>query len=176
MRRLVYVVPVLLFAALVVWFGIGLTKDPKKLPSALIDKPAPDFVLPPLGRRQGLAKSDLAGEVTLVNFWASWCVPCRIEHPILMRLAEEGKVRLVGIDYKDKPDEAEKLLSQLGDPYRRIGADRDGRVGIDFGVYGVPETYVVDKAGRIRFRQVGPLTPEDWEQHFRPLLEELGRS
>jgi cytochrome c biogenesis protein CcmG/thiol:disulfide interchange protein DsbE len=176
MRRLAYLLPVVVFAALAVWFAQGLQKDPRKLPSALIDRPAPDFALPPLAQHPGLAKADLAGDVTLVNFFASWCVPCRIEHPMLMRLAEEGKVKLYGVAYKDDPKEAEKLLAQLGDPYRRIGVDRDGRVGIDFGVYGVPETYVIDKEGRIRFRQVGPLTPEDYEKTVLPLLKELGRS
>jgi cytochrome c biogenesis protein CcmG/thiol:disulfide interchange protein DsbE len=176
MRRLAYLLPVLVFAALAAWFAKGLTLDPRKLPSALIDRPAPDFALPALGKREGLAKADLSGEVTLVNFFASWCVPCRVEHPMLMRLAEEGKFKLYGIDYKDKPEDAEKLLAQLGDPYRRIGVDQDGRIAIDFGVYGVPETYVIDKEGRIRFRQVGPLTPEDYEKNVLPLLKDLGRS
>jgi cytochrome c biogenesis protein CcmG/thiol:disulfide interchange protein DsbE len=176
MRRLIYLLPVVLFVALAAYLAKGLTQDPRKLPSALIDKPAPEFALPGLGERQGVASTDLAGEVTLVNFFASWCVPCRVEHPLLMRLAEEGKVKLYGIAYKDKPEDAEKLLAQLGDPYRRIGVDRDGRVAIDFGVYGVPETYVIDRDGRIRFRQVGPLTPEDYEKTVVPLLQQLAHS
>lgn len=176
MRRLLFILPVVVFAGLLAWFAKGLTQDPRKLPSALIDRPAPEFDLPPLGTRPGLAKSDLAGEVTLVNFFASWCVPCRVEHPMLMRLAEEGKVRVVGVDYKDKPEDAQALLTQLGDPYKRIGVDRSGRVAIDFGVYGVPETYLIDREGRIRFRQVGPLTPDDYQKHVLPLLKELGQS
>jgi cytochrome c biogenesis protein CcmG, thiol:disulfide interchange protein DsbE len=176
MRRLLYGLPAAAFVLLVVYLAIGLTRDPHKLPSAMIDKPAPPFALPGLGVRQGLARDDLAGEVTLVNFFASWCVPCRVEHPMLMRLAAEKKVRLYGIDYKDKPEEAEKLLGQLGDPYGRVGVDADGRVAIDFGVYGVPETYVIDRAGRIRYRQVGPITPEEYEKTVLPLLRELGRS
>ena len=176
MRRLLFILPVLVFAGLLAWFAKGLTQDPRKLPSALIDRPAPDFDLPPLNTGPGLAKGDLAGQVTLVNFFASWCAPCRVEHPMLMRLAHEGKVHLVGVDYKDKPEDAQALLKQLGDPYKRIGVDRSGRVAIDFGVYGVPETYVVDREGRIRFRQVGPLTPEDYQKHVAPLLKELGQS
>jgi cytochrome c biogenesis protein CcmG/thiol:disulfide interchange protein DsbE len=175
MRRLLYVLPVLVFAGIAVYLGVGLTRDPHTLPSAMIDQPAPEFDLAGLGGKPGLAKRDLEGQVTLVNFFASWCGPCRIEHPMLMRLAEEGKVRLDGIAYKDKPEDSLRFLGQLGDPYRRIGVDRDGRVAIDFGVYGVPETYVIDKQGRIRYRQVGPLSVEDWEKKVAPLLKELSR-
>jgi cytochrome c biogenesis protein CcmG/thiol:disulfide interchange protein DsbE len=176
MRRLLFLAPGLLFVLLAGYFALGLTRDPQKLPSALIDKPAPDFALTGLGERPGLARSDLLGKVSLINFFASWCVPCRIEHPMLMRLAGESGFELVGIAYKDRPQEAEKLLAQQGDPYARVGQDRDGRAGIDFGVYGVPETYVVDREGRVRFRQVGPLTPEDYQQKIVPILRELGRS
>lgn len=176
MRRLIYILPLLLFALLAIYFAIGLRHDPSLLPSALLDKPAPEFDLPGLGDKSGLAKSDLLGHVVLVNFFASWCAPCRVEHPLLMRLAEEGKITLYGIDYKDKPEDASRLLGQLGDPYRRIGVDREGRTAIDFGVYGVPETYVVDKAGRIRYRQVGPIAPEDYDQKLLPLLKQLGAS
>jgi len=174
MRRLLYISPALLFVLLAGYFALGLQRDPQKLPSALIDKPAPEFALEALGGRPGLARADLVGKVTLVNFFASWCAPCRIEHSMLMRLAGGARFDLVGVAYKDKPQDAEKLLGQLGDPYQRIGQDRDGRTGIDFGVYGVPETYVVDKEGRIRFRQVGPLTAEDYEQKILPLLHQLG--
>lgn len=176
MRRLIYILPLLLFALLAIYFAIGLRRDPSLLPSALLDKPAPEFDLPGLGDKPGLAKSDLLGHVVLVNFFASWCAPCRVEHPLLMRLAEEGKITLYGIDYKDKPEDASRLLGQLGDPYRRIGIDREGRTAIDFGVYGVPETYVLDKAGRIRYRQVGPIAPEDYDQRLLPLLKQLGAS
>lgn len=175
MRRLLYVLPVLVFVGVAAYLGLGLRHDPHTLPSVMIDQPAPGFDLAGLGDKPGLAKRDLDGQVTLVNFFASWCAPCRLEHPMLMRLAEEGKVRLEGIAYKDKPEDSLRFLGQLGDPYRRIGVDRDGRVAIDFGVYGVPETYVVDKQGRIRYRQVGPLSIEDWENKVAPLLKELSR-
>jgi cytochrome c biogenesis protein CcmG/thiol:disulfide interchange protein DsbE len=174
MRRLVYLLPLGLFALVAVYFAAGLGRDPSLLPSALIDKPVPQFDLPGLGGKPGLARADVTGKVALVNFFASWCAPCRTEQPLLMRLAEEGKVALYGIDYKDKPEDAERLLYQLGNPYRRIGVDRDGRIAIDFGVYGVPETYVIDRAGRIRYRQVGPITEEDWQKKLWPLLKQLG--
>jgi cytochrome c biogenesis protein CcmG/thiol:disulfide interchange protein DsbE len=176
LRRLLFLVPLALFAVLAGYFTLGLSRDPSVLPSALIDKPAPEFSLPALGEGPGLAKADLAGRVTLVNFFASWCAPCRVEHPLLMRLKQEGRVALYGIDYKDRPDEARRLLAQLGDPYGRIGVDRDGRTAIDFGVYGVPETYVIDMDGRIRYRQVGPITREDYARRILPLLKQLGAS
>ena len=176
MRRLLFLVPLALFAVLAAYFALGLGRDPSVLPSALIDKAAPEFSLPGLGERAGLATADLAGGVTLVNFFASWCAPCRVEHPLLMRLKQEGRVALYGIDYKDKPEDATRLLGQLGDPYGRIGVDRAGRTAIDFGVYGVPETYVVDASGRIRYRQVGPITADDYEQKLLPLLKQLGAS
>jgi cytochrome c biogenesis protein CcmG, thiol:disulfide interchange protein DsbE len=176
-RRLLYLLPVVLFVVVAAYLGIGLTRDPHTLPSAMIDQPAPSFDLPGLGAHPGLATKDLVGNgPTLVNFFASWCVPCRVEHPMLMRLAEEGKIRLEGIAYKDKVADTTRFLGQLGDPYKRIGVDADGRVGIDFGVYGVPETYVVDREGRIRYRQVGPISPQDYENKLAPLLRELGKS
>ena len=176
MRRLFYVLPILLFVVLAGYFGLGLLRDPSVLPSALIDLPAPAFSLPGLAGKPGLATADLAGSVALVNFFASWCAPCRVEHAMLMRLAAEGGVALYGIDYKDKPEDALRLLAQLGDPYRRIGVDRGGRTFIDFGAYGVPETYVIDRAGRIRYRQVGPLTQDDYDAKILPLLKQLGAS
>lgn len=176
MRRLLFILPLALFATLAGYFGLGLSRDPALLPSALIDRPTPDFTLPGLAAKPGLAKADLADSVVLVNFFASWCAPCREEHPLLMRLAAEGRVALYGIDYKDKPEDAMRLLGQFGDPYRRIGVDRAGRTFIDFGAYGVPETYVIDKQGRIRFRQVGPITPDDYDQKILPLLKQLGAS
>jgi cytochrome c biogenesis protein CcmG, thiol:disulfide interchange protein DsbE len=176
MRRLVYILPALLFAALLIYFLLALRRDPGVLPSAMIDKPAPDFALAGVSDASGLGLGDLTGRVVVINFFASWCVPCRAEHPLLMRLADELHVPLYGIDYKDKPEDAARFLRELGDPYGKIGADRDGRVGIDFGVYGVPETYVVDKAGRIRLRHVGPLTPEAVAREIRPLVQELERS
>jgi cytochrome c biogenesis protein CcmG/thiol:disulfide interchange protein DsbE len=141
----------------------------------MIDKEAPAFTLAGMSG-EGLARDALKGGPVVINFFASWCVPCRVEHPLLMRLAEQEHVPLYGIDYKDRPEDAMKLLAQLGDPYKRIGLDSDGRVGLDFGVYGVPETYVVDATGHIRQRFVGPLTAKRVEQELLPLLKSLGRS
>jgi cytochrome c biogenesis protein CcmG, thiol:disulfide interchange protein DsbE len=178
MRRLIYILPGLLFLALAGYFGLALRPgyDPHTLPSARIDKPAPEFDLAALTGDGKLAIDALKGHVVVINFFASWCVPCRIEHPILMRLASQEKLALYGIAYKDKPADTKRLLSQDGDPYRGIGVDADGRVGIDFGVYGVPETYVIDKSGHIRKRFVGPLTAEAVNNELLPLVKELDRS
>jgi cytochrome c biogenesis protein CcmG/thiol:disulfide interchange protein DsbE len=178
MQRLLFILPVLLFTALVAYLALALTpgRDPQALPSAMIDQPAPGFDLAGLGDRPGLARAQLGGEVVLVNFFASWCVPCRAEHPLLMRLTEQEHVAVYGIAYKDKPEDASRFLQQLGDPFHRVGLDRDGRVGIDFGVYGVPETYVIDKTGRIRLRHVGPLTAAVIEKELLPLVRKLNRS
>src|SRR5713101_2571304 len=147
-RKLVFLVPAALFAALLVAFAIGLRHDPHLLPSALIDRPAPDFALPGLYEAaDGLSHRDLDGRVTLVNFFASWCAPCREEHAGLMALARRPGVTVDGIAYKDKPENARRFLDGLGNPFRRIGVDRAGAAAIDFGVYGVPETYVVDGSG-----------------------------
>jgi cytochrome c biogenesis protein CcmG/thiol:disulfide interchange protein DsbE len=174
MIRALFLLPLLLFAGLAVYFAVGLTKDPHLLPSALIDKPAPEFDLEPLKEgKPGLAKADLGGQVAMVSVFASWCVPCRAEHPVLMRLAEEKTVPLYGIAYKDQRKNALAWLDELGDPYDRIGYDITGRAGIEWGVYGVPETYIVDKEGRIRYRHVGPLFPETIEDTILPLLKEL---
>ncbi len=181
-RRLLFLLPALLFAGLVAYLAYALRpeRDPSAVPSALIDKPAPEFDLPPLHDGQpGLARADLtaadlAGKPVLVNFFASWCVPCRAEHPLLMELSQMSGITLYGIAYKDKPEAATSFLAELGDPFDRVAQDADGRTAIDFGVYGVPETYVIDGQGRIRFRQVGPLYPEMLETELLPLLAELG--
>jgi len=177
--RPAFVVPVAIFLGLALVFAVYLHqvgtggKSVSELPSALIDRPVPVFRLPPIeGEGVGLASTRLAGEVSLVNVWASWCPPCRHEHPLLMRLAREG-VPIYGINYKDKPEAAKAFLAELGNPYRAIGADRTGRVAIDWGVYGYPETFVIGSDGRIRYRHVGPLTPEDLEQRIFPLLKGL---
>ncbi len=178
--RLSVILPVTAFGALVAVFGYYLYligpggKDISVVPSALIDKPVPPFTLPPIeGRNDGFASTDLAGKVALVNVFASWCVPCRAEHPILMRLSREG-VPVYGINHKDKAEDARRFLAELGNPYRRIGADIDGRVSIDWGVYGYPETFVIDRAGRIRYKHIGPIMPRDLEELIRPILERLG--
>ncbi len=172
--KLAFIAPAALFALLLVAFAMGLTQDPHLLPSALIDRPAPDFALPGLyDGAAGLTRTDLDGGVTIVNFFASWCLPCRDEQPQLMALTRRPGVTLDGIAYKDKPEESRRFLDRLGNPYRHIGVDRAGTTAIDFGVYGVPETYVVDRSGHIRYRHVGPLTTADIEQKLLPLVERL---
>lgn len=176
MPRGLFLLPLALFLGLAVYFAIGLTKDPRLLPSALIDQPAPEFNLPPLlPDLPGLATSDLGGEVKLVNYFASWCVPCRVEHPVLMRIAAQNLVPLYGVNYKNKTKDATDWLEELGNPYARIGQDITGRAGIEWGVYGLPETYIVDKEGRIRYRHVGPLFPEVLKETIMPLIEKLRR-
>ena len=174
LRRLLFLLPAFIFAGVGIGLAVGLTRDPGTLPSALIDKPVPAFELPPLAGRDGpgFSSADLEGRVSLVNVFASWCVPCRVEHPLLMTLADDG-VPIYGINYKDPAERANGWLGELGDPYRAIGADTQGRVAIDWGVYGVPETFVVDTGGRIRHRHVGPLQPRDVEETIKPLLAEL---
>ena len=178
-RRLRYLVPVFLFVALAAALGVQLlTGEPGNVPSALIDKPVPEFALPPVQGFEdagGFATADLGnGEIALVNIFASWCGPCRVEHPLFMALAEAGTVPLYGINYKDTPDDAERWLGRLGNPYTLMGADLNGRTGIDWGVYGVPETFVVDGAGRIRHRHVGVLSQHDLDETILPLIEDLG--
>lgn len=173
-RALLPVLAVVLFALIVAMFWIGLGMDPRKLPSALLDKPAPAFDLPPLREGEpGLKTADLLGQVTLVNVFASWCMPCRIEHPLLLRLAQEKRAQVVGIAWKDRREDARAFLDELGNPYARIGFDGSGRAGIDWGVYGVPETYVVDREGRIRYKVVGPLMAQELNERVLPLIEKL---
>jgi len=176
MLRIQFFIPIALFILTVAVLFSGLWHDPHQLPSALVGKPAPAFDLAALDlpkdvARPGLARADLEGKPSIVNFFASWCIPCKAEHPLLLRLKESGVAPLYGINYKDKPEDATQWLTELGNPYDRIGADRDGRVAIDWGVYGVPETFVVDKTGRILLRQTGPLTSRDLEEKILPLLK-----
>jgi cytochrome c biogenesis protein CcmG/thiol:disulfide interchange protein DsbE len=172
-RRLLFGLPALAFLGLVVTFAFGLGHDPSALKSAMIDKPAPAFALAPvLADRPGLARADLGGKPVLVNFFASWCAPCRVEHATLTGLAASG-VPLYGIAYKDKPENAQRFLGELGDPYQKIGLDLDGRTAIDFGVYGVPETYILDRDGRIRFRYAGALTDDILKTEILPRLAAL---
>lgn len=173
-RRYLFLIPVLAFAGIAVAFAVGLTLDPSKIPSVLIGKPVPEFQLPPVqGRTLGLSSADLRGEVTLVNVFASWCLECRVEHPLFMRLAAEGTIPIHGLNYKDKPDDAADWLDSLGDPYTRTGADREGRVAIEWGVYGVPETFVVDPNGTIVYKHIGALNPKLLKETILPLVEEL---
>jgi cytochrome c biogenesis protein CcmG, thiol:disulfide interchange protein DsbE len=174
-RRWALIVPLVLFAALAGLFYVRLyAGDPARLPSALIGRPVPEFKLEPLAGvpLPGFETADLkAGGVTIVNVWASWCVPCRDEHPHLIDLARDRSIAVLGLNYKDVADNARRFLGQLGNPYARIGVDRDGRTAIDWGVYGVPETFVVDGQGRIAFKHVGPITPEILENRIRPAIE-----
>jgi cytochrome c biogenesis protein CcmG/thiol:disulfide interchange protein DsbE len=174
MKSLRFVLPLGLFAVLVVFLWRGLALDPRAVPSPLIDKPAPAFTLTRLDDPgQTVRRDDMLGKVWMLNVWASWCAACRDEHPTLVAFSRTGAVPIVGLNYKDTRPEGLQWLSRFGDPYTLSVFDRDGRVGIDFGVYGVPETFVIDQRGVIRFKHVGPLTPELVETRIRPLLKEL---
>ena len=173
--KLVYLLPLGLFLSLALIFllRLGSDNDPSVIPSALVGQPAPPFELPPLEGSgvPGLARGDLDGQVTVVNIFASWCGPCRVEHPQLVALAADERIRVVGIDYKDQPANALRFLNELGNPYAAIGVDTRGRAAIDWGVYGVPETFVVDRAGVIRFKFIGPLSAETVEGALMPVIE-----
>ena len=173
MKRLLFLLPVVLFAGIAAFFGLGLTHDPSKLPSMLIDRPLPAFDLPGLtADAPRLATATLHGEPGLLNVFASWCAACPQEHPMLTRIAGEG-VAVYGLNWKDTPADATAWLARLGNPYRRIGSDPTARTGIDLGVTGVPETFVVDKRGRVRFKQIGPISPDDWDNTLKPMLAKL---
>lgn len=173
MRRLLFVAPVVVLAVVLIAFFAGLKRDPSLLPSMMIGKAVPGFNLPPVRPNDpGFASKDVGGEPMLINFYASWCAACRIEHPLLMRLREEGVV-LHGVDWKDQPEAGFKWLVDRGDPYVRVGSDVSGRTGIDMGVSAVPETFVVDKHGRVRYRHVGAISGEDWATKIGPLMEKL---
>ena len=169
-----FLLPLGIFVVLVVFLAIGLQLNPREIPSPLIDKPAPAFELPQLAE-PGLkfSTADMKGKVWMFNVWASWCVSCREEHPVLVELAKSGIVPIYGLDYKDQRADADRWLKQFGNPYVLSAVDADGRVGIDYGVYGVPETYVIDKAGVIRYKQIGPLTPDALSAKILPLIREL---
>ena len=173
-RRSLFLVPLLGFLVIAVAFGIGLGLNPKEIPSALIGKEVPAFELPPVqGRTLGLSDKNLIGEVSLVNVFASWCLECRVEHGLLMDLGENGPVPIHGLNYKDKPQDAADWLDKMGDPYQRTGADIKGRVSIDWGVYGVPETFLVDQQGRIVYKHIGVLSRQIFEQKILPLIVDL---
>jgi cytochrome c biogenesis protein CcmG/thiol:disulfide interchange protein DsbE len=175
MRRLPYFLPLALFFVLAGYFWIGLGKDPHEIPSPLIDKPVAAFGLAPLeGRQRGFTSQDLIGQVALVNVFGSWCVACRVEHPFLMQLRREGKVPIYGIDWREKDRQAGPVwLAQHGDPYTLVGDDPDSHAAIAFGVTGAPETFIVDAKGIIRYKQVGPITAEVWEQTLWPIVRRL---
>lgn len=176
-RALIWSIPLIVFLGLAAlfWFALG-AGDPHRLPSVLLGKPVPAFDLPPLMEGgEGFDNEDLAkGGPTIVNVWASWCGPCRQEHPVLVELAKQPGVRLFGINYKDDPDSARAFLSKLGNPFEKIGADRSGRTAIDWGVYGVPETYVIDAEGNMAYRHVGPLTEQAVREELLPLIAKSG--
>lgn len=174
MKRLGFYIPITIFAAVVIYLAIGLTLDPGKLPSTLIDKPVPEFDLPAIeGQSVGFSSKDLLGQVSLINIWGSWCEGCVDEHPILMEIARLDLVPIYGIDWKDPPGNGMKWLNENGNPYTLIGDDSDGRVAIDFGITGAPESFIVDREGQIRLKYVGPITPEDWKEIIYPLILEL---
>jgi cytochrome c biogenesis protein CcmG/thiol:disulfide interchange protein DsbE len=171
-----FLLPLAAFIVLVVFLAIGLNLNPREVPSPLVGKPAPAFDVPQLAAPdKRFATRDMQGKVWLLNVWASWCVSCRQEHPLLVELGQSGIVPIVGLNYKDQRSDGLGWLRQHGDPYVLSAFDGDGRVGIDYGVYGVPETYVIDKAGTIRYKQIGPVTPEALEQKILPLVKELNK-
>lgn len=168
--------PLGIFAALVALLGVGLTLNPREVPSPLINKPAPHFELPQLHEpARTITEKDLLGKVWMLNVWASWCVSCREEHPVLLDLAKSGAVPIYGLNYKDKRADGLAWLKNMGDPYQLSAFDAAGRVGIDYGVYGVPETYVIDKRGVIRYKRIGPVTAEILKEKILPLVQELAR-
>ncbi|MCC6380338.1 MAG: DsbE family thiol:disulfide interchange protein [Burkholderiales bacterium] len=169
-----FALPLVVFAAIVAFLFVGLFRDPREVPSPLIGKPAPAFALANLHQpERKVAAADFKGQVWLLNVWASWCVSCRVEHPLWVELAKAKVVPIVGLNYKDKSAEGLAWLAQHGDPYTLSVVDADGRVGIDWGVYGVPETFVIDKDGVIRHKHIGPITTEALQRTILPLVRKL---
>jgi cytochrome c biogenesis protein CcmG/thiol:disulfide interchange protein DsbE len=171
-----YLIPLAIFLVLVVFLFIGLGRDPHEVPSPLINKAAPTFRLPQLREpSKTFSAEDMRGKVWVLNVWASWCVSCRDEHPLLIDYAKWGIVPIYGLNWKDKREDALAWLDELGDPYVLSASDFDGRIAIDYGVYGAPETYVIDQGGTIRFKQIGAVTPQVWSDKIIPLVQELNR-
>jgi cytochrome c biogenesis protein CcmG, thiol:disulfide interchange protein DsbE len=169
-----HLIPLAVFVVLVVFLGVGLQRDPREVPSPLVGKPAPQFQLPRLDDPQkSLALQEMRGQVWLLNVWASWCVSCRDEHPVLVELSKSGVVPIYGLNYKDQRADALNWLNLFGNPYTASISDADGKVGIDYGVYGVPETYVIDKSGVIRYKQIGPVTQDALQKKILPLVASL---
>jgi len=178
-RRILVLLPLVLFLALTALFLVRLfSGDPSRIPSALIGRPAPAVDLPPMeglerdGKQiPGLSAADFRGNVTVVNVWASWCIPCRDEAPFLLELGGDTRIRLVGINYKDQPDNARRFLNRYGNPFTASGVDQNGRAAIEWGVYGVPETFLIGRDGRIAHKLVGPLGAENFEREMKPAIE-----
>ncbi len=167
--------PLLAFLVLVGFFAKGLFLNPREVPSPLIGRAAPAFALPLVGNdAASFSPADMRGKVWLLNVWAPWCVSCRQEHPVLMQIAQGGRVPIVGLNWKDRDREAAMLLARAGSPYLAVAEDLDGRVGIDYGVTGTPETYVIDREGIVRMKHIGPISPDVWKAKFEPKLKELG--
>jgi len=174
MKMLKWGLPLAVFVLLAAFLAIGLTRDPREVPSPLIGKPAPQFQLTRLhDPERKFGPEEMRGKVWLLNVWASWCVSCRVEHPVLVEMSRRKLVPIVGLDYKDQRADGLKWLTTHGDPYELSAFDDEGKVGIDFGVYGVPETFVIDKQGVIRYKQIGPITPEALQKKILPLVREL---
>lgn len=171
-----FLLPLGAFIVLVALLAVGLNLNPREVPSPLVGKPAPAFTVPQLHEAEkSFSPKEMLGKVWLLNVWASWCVSCREEHPLLVEFSKSGIAPVVGLDYKDKREDGQRWLARFGNPYLVSAFDADGRVGIDYGVYGVPETYLIDKAGVIRFKQIGPITPEVLQKKIVPLVQELNK-
>ncbi len=171
-----YIIPLAVFIVLVVFLAIGLGRDPREVPSPLINKPAPGFQLAQLkDPAKSFSTGEMRGKVWLLNVWASWCLACREEHRLLLELSRSGSVPIYGFNYKDRREDAMLWLNELGDPYVLSVSDFDGRIAIDYGVYGAPETFLIDRDGVIRFKHVGPLTRDLWQKKVQPLIEGLQR-
>lgn len=171
-----YLIPLGLFVVLVVFLAIGLTRNPQEVPSVLINKPAPEFRLPQLKEpSKTFSAADMRGKVWMMNVWASWCIACRDEHQYLIDYVKSGAVPIYGLNYKDQRENALGWLEEFGDPYVLSAVDLEGRVGMDYGVYGAPESYIIDKNGTIRLKHIGPVTPDVWSKEILPLVQELNR-
>jgi cytochrome c biogenesis protein CcmG/thiol:disulfide interchange protein DsbE len=175
--KMKFLIPLIAFLGLVVFFAIGLNRDPREIPSPLVNKPAPAFQATELANEKKLfSPADMKGQVWILNVWASWCSACREEHPVLLELGQSKVAPLVGLDYKDKRNDAMQVLNEHGNPYVLSAFDGNGRIGIDYGVYGVPETYVIDKEGIIRYKYIGPITQDALNKTIYPLIEKLKKS
>ena len=169
-----FILPFIVFMIMAAFLYVGLSLDPHEVPSPLVGKAAPAFTLPQLHEpSKQFSTQDMKGKVWLFNVWASWCTACRDEHPVLMGLSRQNIVPIYGMDYKDKREDGEAVLREIGNPYTLVVSDTEGRVGIDYGVYGVPETYVIDKQGVIQYKQIGPVTPQNLSEKILPLIKEL---